>query len=147
MKVFFKKKAQKILDIGSGNGFPGIVFAIQFPQNRFYLCERRRKKAEALKWLVSQCGLSHVQILCQPAESLKADYDMIFSQASMPPHKIEKLLTGLLKKETKAFLWLSKKQLNSFETSFFTEEIRLSYEKSLLKLSQLKEKNNATRQK
>jgi len=142
LKDFFKKKNQKILDIGSGNGFPGLFFAIQFPHNSFYLCERRRNKAEALKWIGSQCGLSNLKILCQPAESLKADYNIVLSQASMSLEKIDKLLKIFLKDEFMAFLWLSKKQ--SFPFSFSFEKFPLSSQKQILKLntSQVKSFSN-----
>lgn len=135
LKACFKKKNQKILDIGSGNGFPGLFFAIAFPQQKFYLCERRRKKAEALKWISSQCRLSNIQVLCQPAESLKPDYDILFSQASMSPDKINKLLKKLLNKESQAFLWLSENQNLSFLNSFLIEKLKTpTPKKAILKL-------------
>ena len=135
LKRFFKKKNQKILDIGSGNGFPGLFFAILFPDNHFYLCERRRKKAEAIKWISSECRLSNTQVLCQAAESLKPDYDIILSQAGMPPKKIEKLLKSFLKQQATAFLWVSEKQLPSFHSSFHKEKLPFfNGKKMILKL-------------
>ena len=142
LKALFQKKNQKILDIGSGNGFPGLLFAILFPQNKFFLCERRRKKAEALKWISFQCGLSNTEMLCQSAESLKPNYDLILSQASMPPDEIKNLLKKLLNQKNQAFLWLSKKQTLSFQPSFDMEKLsHPNPNKTIVKLQQAKSFN------
>ena len=138
LKSFFRKKNLKILDIGSGNGFPGLFFAISFPQQEFYLCERRRKKAEAIKWISSQCQLSNIQILCQSAESLKPDYDFLLSQASMPPNKIKKLLKRLLKQESTALLWVSEKQTLSFRSPFLVEKLQHPNPKKIILKLRLK---------
>ena len=37
---------EAVLDIGSGNGFPGFVFAALYPETPVILCERNRKRAE-----------------------------------------------------------------------------------------------------
>ena len=138
LKNFFTKRNQKILDIGSGNGFPGLFFAISFPYNQFYLCERKRNKAEAIKWISFQCQLSNIQVLCQPAESLKPDYDFLLSQASMPPHQIKKLLKPFLEQKATAFLWVSERQISSFHSAFYMEQFPLSHQshqkKVILKL-------------
>ena len=136
LKPFFQKKNQKILDIGSGNGFPGLFFAILFPQHTFYLCERRRKKAEAIKWLSSQCQLPNTQVLCETAEKLNPDYDSLLSQACLPIDKMNQLLKKLLKPKAQAFLWLSKKQAQSFKSSFSIEIFPQQHnQKIILKLS------------
>ena len=94
-----------ILDIGSGNGFPGILFALLFPQKKFYLCERIRKKAEFLKNLKQELALDRVEILCQSAEKLDPCFDLILSQASLPLEKMIKLLQKVLSAKGQAFLW------------------------------------------
>ena len=98
---------EDILDIGSGNGFPGLLFALLFPNRKFYLCERIRKKAEVLKNLKYQLDLHQVQILCQPAEELNRSFDLIFSQAGLPLEKMTKLLRKVLSPKGQAFLWHS----------------------------------------
>ena len=138
LKNFFGQENQKILDIGSGNGFPGILFAVFFPQNSFYLCEKKRKKAEAVKWLAFQCGLSNIQVLCQPAEGLKSEYDIILSQASMPLTQISALLKNLLTDSSKAFIWTSEKQLPRSLLNFKGEWLNLSGEtRRIVKLEKI----------
>lgn len=124
LKPFFEKKNQKVLDIGSGGGFPGLFFAILFPQNKFYLCERRRNKAEALKGLSFQCHLLNTEVLCQPAEELRPDYDLILSQAGMPQDKLTKLLKKLLKDQVVAFLWISQNQAPPPFSAFTIEKLK-----------------------
>lgn len=45
---YFPAEAQAAADFGSGGGFPGVVYAIQFPQTRFYLFEKSVRKREFL---------------------------------------------------------------------------------------------------
>ena len=102
-----KLSSADILDIGSGNGFPGLLFAILFPARRFYLCERIRKKAELLKSIKHELALDNVQILCQAAEELDRSFELVLSQASLPLEKMIKLLEKILATEGRAFLWHS----------------------------------------
>ena len=136
LKSFFEIK-QKVLDIGSGNGFPGLLFAIFFPKSQFYLCERKRKKAEAIKWIASQCFLSNIRVLCQSAEELKPEYDIILSQASMPLIKMEILLKRILGTSSHAFIWTSEKQILQHQLSLEMENFKLSTGNRIIKLKLL----------
>ena len=107
LKPVFQARTEDVLDIGSGNGFPGILFALLFPKINFYLCERIRKKAELLKRLKHELALTNVQVLCQPAEKLNRSFDLVLSQASMPLEKMIKLLQKTLSDKGQAFLWHS----------------------------------------
>ena len=101
--------SEDVLDIGSGNGFPGLLFALLFPQRNFYLCERIRKKAEFLKNIKYELALTNVQILCQPAEELDPVFTLILSQASRPLEKMLRLLQQILPPQGLAFLWQGEK--------------------------------------
>ncbi|MCY4321092.1 MAG: class I SAM-dependent methyltransferase [Bdellovibrionaceae bacterium] len=100
-----KKNQKAILDIGSGNGFPGILFAILFPRINFYLCERIRKKAEFLKSLKHELKLFNVKVFCLSAEDIKDNFDLVLSQASLPLEEMIKLLKKILSPQGEAFLW------------------------------------------
>ncbi len=63
----------EIHDIGSGNGFPGLVFALLFPKVSVKLVESDGKKCEFLMKLVSLLRLSNTQVLFQSAETLAAN--------------------------------------------------------------------------
>ena len=94
-----------VLDLGSGNGFPGLVFALLFPSLKFHLCERNRKKAEFLKYVSSKAQILNTEIICLPGEVLKTSYEIILSQAALPLEKLKNLLNKLLLTSGKAFLW------------------------------------------
>lgn len=62
--------AQELFDLGSGNGFPGIVYAILFPQTKVHLVESDTRKCEALKEIVKTLDLKNVNVVNKLIESL-----------------------------------------------------------------------------
>ena len=75
-------KNRKILDLGSGAGFPGLVLAAATPAH-FTLVESRRKRASFLQFAVAEMGLNNVTIEAKPAEQLdlNARYDLATARA------------------------------------------------------------------
>ena len=63
-------KMDKIYDFGSGNGFPGLVYAILFPQTQVVLVDSDQRKCDFLKHVVSALKLSNATVLNQTIESL-----------------------------------------------------------------------------
>lgn len=61
----------RVLDIGSGAGFPGIPLKIIFPDIEFVLVESRRKRASFLSSAVLKLGLKKIQIFNDRAEDLR----------------------------------------------------------------------------
>ncbi|SFL93261.1 16S rRNA (guanine(527)-N(7))-methyltransferase RsmG [Marinobacter zhejiangensis] len=67
-------KADRILDVGSGGGLPGIPMAIVFPQRRFTLLDSNGKKTRFLNQCVLELGLDNVEVIhgraedCQPEQ-------------------------------------------------------------------------------
>ncbi|WP_434338237.1 16S rRNA (guanine(527)-N(7))-methyltransferase RsmG [Mycoplasma capricolum] len=75
---------QKIADIGTGAGFPGIVLKIFFPNIKLTLIESNNKKVNFLKYLVQKLDLNDVEILNKRAEELneyKEQFDIVISRA------------------------------------------------------------------
>ena len=97
----------EVLDLGSGNGFPGIVCGILYPNTSFVLCERSRKRAEFLKQTLFQLKCTNVKVLCQTAEELKTRFSLILSKATGPLNQTLKLLENLLDESGTAILWKS----------------------------------------
>lgn len=60
----------KLIDIGSGAGFPGIPIKLVLPDIQLTLVEATNKKAEFLKWLVAHLGLRNVNVVAERAEKL-----------------------------------------------------------------------------
>src|SRR5690606_9407326 len=71
----------KILDIGTGGGFPGIPLAIMFPDTHFHLVDSIGKKITVVKDVVKQLKLSNVEAQQARAEELVRKYDFVISRA------------------------------------------------------------------
>lgn len=79
---------QRLIDVGSGGGFPGIVIAIVRPDIQVTLLDARRKKTEFLRAVVQEIGLP-VTVLRGRAEDLVGSehggsYDLVTARAVAP---------------------------------------------------------------
>ena len=80
-KVIQFEKGTKILDIGTGGGFPGIPLAILFPEVDFLLVDSIGKKIKVVNEVSSAIGLTNVRTLHERAENIKENFDFIVSRA------------------------------------------------------------------
>lgn len=78
------KDGSKILDVGTGGGFPGIPLAILFPQCSFVLIDSIGKKIRVGQEVANAIGLKNVQLVHENAKEEKGKYDFVVSRAVMP---------------------------------------------------------------
>ncbi len=71
----------KILDVGTGGGFPGIPLAILFPDTQFYLVDSIGKKIKVVNAVAEEIGLKNVQASHERAENVQGEFDFIVSRA------------------------------------------------------------------
>lgn len=76
----FKSEA-KVLDVGTGGGFPGIPLAILFPETNFYLIDAIGKKINVVNEVVKALDLKNVKAEHVRAEKVKEKFDFIVSRA------------------------------------------------------------------
>lgn len=81
------KKASKIIDVGTGAGFPGIPLALLFPEKHFVLMDSLKKRLKIIDELAESIGIKNVQTLHGRAEDLakmpnhREGYDLCVSRA------------------------------------------------------------------
>jgi len=80
-KVIQFKDGSKILDVGTGGGFPGIPLAIMFPECSFHLVDSIAKKLKVVNEVVEGLGLTNVKTTHSRVEDTKGQYDFIVSRA------------------------------------------------------------------
>jgi 16S rRNA (guanine527-N7)-methyltransferase len=140
-KVTQFKKGTKIMDVGTGGGFPGIPLAILFPECDFLLVDSIGKKIKVVNEVAHSLGLKNVEGIHERAEKVEGTFDFIISRAvtQMPefigwvknkisktsnnslPNGILYLKGGDLKEEMKSVKqWNKEYELkNYFEGEFF----------------------------
>lgn len=74
--LIVRKKSNKnvvLHDVGSGNGFPGLVYSILFPDQKVVLVDTDERKCEFLKHVATAIGNGNVEVLNKKIESFAAD--------------------------------------------------------------------------
>ena len=71
----------KILDLGTGGGFPGIPLAVMFPHAKFTLCDSIGKKIIVATEVAKGLNLENVKTVNARAESLPETFDYVVSRA------------------------------------------------------------------
>ena len=81
---FLPHVSGKIIDIGSGNGIPGIVLKAAAPYLEIWLCESNQKKAHFLEEVIHELGLEKIEVLKRNFLELKEHaglFDTVISRA------------------------------------------------------------------
>jgi len=101
VKFLTFEKGTRVLDFGTGGGFPGIPLAIFFPDVQFHLVDRIGKKLKVVQDIVNQLSLHNVTIQHGDIKEVKGNFDFVVSRAVMPFDDMVPLLRKLISKEMK----------------------------------------------
>lgn len=82
----------RILDFGTGGGFPGIPLAIMFPDCHFKLIDRTGKKIKVVNEVACSLGLKNIETEQISGEEEKGKYDFVVSRAVMPLPDLMKII-------------------------------------------------------
>ena len=101
------KSATRVLDAGTGAGFPGIPLALVLPDTRFMLAESIQKKARFVDNTVESLHLPNVHVFPDRAEerALAQKPDIITARAVAPLHKLLDLFSKSLKQGSELILY------------------------------------------
>lgn len=112
----------RLLDIGSGAGFPGLALKIPFPDLAVTLLEPTTKKRAFLKEVVRACEFRDVEVCGQRLKEFADDgarpsFDSTSSRAVGHFDKLLSLTVRCLKPGGRLYLWLSRKQVSQLGTA------------------------------
>ena len=91
-KALHFKAGTKVLDFGTGGGFPGIPMAILFPEVQFKLIDGTGKKIRVATEVAQAIGLKNVVAEHRRGEEEKGKYDFVISRAVMPLPDLMKIV-------------------------------------------------------
>jgi len=101
---FIYEKNIRIIDLGTGGGFPGIPLSIIFDKNEFILVDSIKKKIKALNSIVNSLSLKNVQLINMRMENISIKSDLIICRGVSSIIKILKWSKKSIKKNGKILL-------------------------------------------
>lgn len=93
------KGGTRVLDFGTGGGFPGIPLAIVFPECRFKLIDRTAKKIRVTQEIAAAIGLTNATAEQKAGEEERGEYDFVVSRAVMPLPDLMKIVKKNISRE------------------------------------------------
>ena len=99
-KAIHFRSGTKILDFGTGGGFPGIPLAIMFPDSQFKLIDGTGKKILVATEVASSIGLKNVEAEHLRGEDETEKFDFVVSRAVMPLPDLMKIVKKNISKKS-----------------------------------------------
>jgi 16S rRNA (guanine527-N7)-methyltransferase len=122
----------KVLDVGTGGGFPGIPLAIMFPMVKFHLVDSIGKKIKVVNAVIELLQLKNTTAQQIRAEELKDKYDFVVSRAvtrlpEFVPWVQKNILTKQINPMPNGILYLKggdiSAEIKPFKRSVFVKEL------------------------
>ena len=98
-KTLSFRPGTKVLDFGTGGGFPGIPLAIMFTEVEFKMIDGTGKKIRVVNEVASAIGLENINAVHLRGEEEKGKYDFVVSRAVMPLPDLMKIIKKNFLKE------------------------------------------------
>lgn len=133
-KVMQFQSGSKILDVGTGGGFPGLPLAILFPECSFHLVDSIGKKIKVVEGVAEAIGLTNLTAEHTRAEKVNDKFDFVVSRAVTRLAPFMNWIRGKFLKEninelTNGVLYLKGGNLTEelMEVKYFTKEYELPH--------------------
>jgi 16S rRNA (guanine527-N7)-methyltransferase len=107
------EKGSHLLDLGSGNGLPGIPLAIALPAMHIDLLESREKKCIFLRHMIAVLGLANTTVLCARLEEMAGtpgNYDYVLVRGVRISQEMNGIIAKLLRDHGVLVMYLKKGQ-------------------------------------
>ena len=105
------------LDIGTGNGFPGVAVACIWPEAEVVLIDRTLKKLKAIERALAAAEIDPARVRCEQRDALEAPahghakwYDLVTARAVGEPRAVGALARPLLRPNGNFVCWMSEEQ-------------------------------------
>lgn len=119
------RQGEKLADVGSGNGFPGLIIAIAgFPID---LIERSQSKAAFLRYAVAELGMT-ARIICEDVQKLDAPYDTITARAVAPLPILLRLTETIRHEQTRVLAFVG----GAWQSTWQNDPAQVHYDVSVL---------------
>lgn len=99
-KVMQFKPGTKILDVGTGGGFPGIPLAILFPEAEFFCVDAIGKKIKVVNGVAQALGLTNLRAEHLRVQNVKEKFDFVVSRAVTAFPKFVSMSRSVVRKES-----------------------------------------------
>lgn len=100
-KVIRFRPGTKLMDVGTGGGFPGIPLAIMFPECQFHLVDSIGKKIKVATAVIEGIGLKNVTAVHRNVMEEKDKFDFVLSRAVMDTRELVRLVRKNVSREGK----------------------------------------------
>jgi len=108
-KIISQNEYETIADMGSGNGFPGVVLQIVFPDKKVFLLESIKKKADFLKEVYGALGFDSNRIICERIEKIntKNKFDIVTARGLGEVKLLVEYGASIMKKNSRLIFFKS----------------------------------------
>ncbi|MGE4420004.1 MAG: 16S rRNA (guanine(527)-N(7))-methyltransferase RsmG [Sulfurimonas sp.] len=104
--ISFLPKCKKLLDIGTGAGFPGLILAMGLPDTEVTLVEPLAKRASFLQFIKADLDLKNVRVVKKRVEEMQSEiFDLVTSRAVTDTAMLLKLSENFRDKNSKLLFY------------------------------------------